>query len=303
MQIIYLSNRPRILTTTLELMSTQLDFVSDAIVCLPKFQCDKFNYSKSERLPISLIAEEDLLSRSELNALPNLNHQSRNYLLRTRLVSHTSGTENFIMSDDDARPLTPIPESYYLESGAHNSFYFHNLLNWQHYQTDFDLGQIATGSLLLSKGLTTLSFASHMPQIINRPLFNQATKEFSEASREMPLCEWSTYFNFALNQAPELFHTPKAYETLCWPEQPTAWTPDVRPSAYSFENFTPELYQSKSAFPAHDPNSSQPLDSLGLIKKITDWRLYTLRKKFPEQTRGIKKYLNRRTWTNKFFDR
>lgn len=270
---------------------------------MPRIQCDRFEASGFEQISVALISEEELLSESELKSLPALDHQRRNYLLRKRLVGHACESEHFVMSDDDARPLKHIAESYYLESGAYHSFYFHNLLNWQHYETDFDLGQIATGSLLQVKTYPTLSFACHMPQIVNTALFNSAAKEFAEASREMPLCEWSTYFNYAQTHSPELFHTPKAYETLCWPEQPTAWSPEIEPTSFSFENFTPGLYASNSAFANYDPSSTQVLDSLGLAKKIADWRTHTLRERFPEQRKGISKYFNRRTWTNKLLSR
>ena len=296
MQIIYISNRPQQLVDTLQQVAQFMPFIKKALVCMPDALIQKFTLP-AHALPTKIIAESEILDAKELTELPLLDHQRRNYLLRSRLINHAAVDERFILSDDDARPLKNMTEKQYLKNGKYRHYFFYQLNRWNNNQTEFDVGQISSGAVLNYLGLPSLSFASHMPQIIDRELFKESTAFFESYAKDYPLCEWSTYFNYAYAKHQHRFCEPEAYLTLCWPEHPLAWQPFVTPSDYVFENYTPTCYASKGVFSgiSQAPEKSARLN----IKKIILWRQYTISCLHPEQDNNLLKYVKARTWINK----
>lgn len=301
MQIVYISKRPKVLAETLVHVARFMPFVDTALVMVPDEEESQFLFDAIESISVTMVKESSVLSDDERTLLDSLDHQRRNYLLRKRLIESSTVDSHFIMSDDDARPLKSVTPELYIKEGKHVGYYFYDLRLWRSYQTDFDAGQIATGSLLQYHNLPTLSFASHMPQIIDRDIYNEASRYFSGQDKIHPLCEWSTYFNFALSKYAQNFHPPKPYLTLCWPEHPLAWSQYVQQDDYVFENYTPSNYRHKGPFSALNGRKSDDEVVADNLNKVILWRKHTILSKHPEQRTGIAKYLHMRTWVNKLF--
>lgn len=247
MQIVYISNRPEISVETLEHVAGWMPFISSAICVCPAplaaaFRCDG-------RLRVTVIAEDRLLGERLPCFRETTDHQAKNWLLRAALAHAPEIDSEFIMSDDDSRPLSEIPPEFFKESGKYHSYYFYHLANWRPHASDYDRGQHRTRQLLAREGLSTLSYSSHMPQIINRRILGEVGEWFERRSEPgTAVDEWTLYFNYAQRAYPELFHPPRPFTTLCWPALPTDWEYDVRPPAFMFENFYARLYEPDEIF-------------------------------------------------------
>ena len=303
MQIVYISNRPAIFAETLGHVALFMEFIDQVLVCVPDHQRTEFESIQAKH-PISVLSESEILRESELAELPDLDHQRRNYLLRTRLVRSDSVNDQFIMSDDDARPLKPIPIETFIRNGRYRRYFFYDLAHWNNNQTEFDAGQIATYAVLNHENLPHLSYASHMPQVINKNMFVEAVDFFNEYQKNQPLCEWSTYFNYATSRHSEKFHDEETYMTLCWPEHPLAWKLYLSPDRQFFENYTPSLYKNDRVFAHLSPNTvgtSKSEQEHKNIEKVILWRKHIINQYFPEQKQGLQKFLSSRFWVNKLF--
>jgi len=304
MQIVYISNRPTIFAETLAHVAVFMPFIERALVCVPDNLIEEFE-SVEHAIPTQVMPESDVLDGATIKTLPTLDHQKRNYSLRTQLITNASIDEQFIMSDDDARPLKQIDLSYFIEDKKFHRYYFYDLADWNNNQTDFDRGQINTYAVLEHNNLPYLSYASHMPQIIDRELYLESITYFKEYTNNFALCEWSSYFNYAGKTHPQRFNDPQAFATLCWPEHPLAWEHSIKPSSFLFENYTPSLYQAKQAFSglSNDNLSMDNLDQYASqllnIQKVVEWRKHYIIQHHPEQAKSMLKYLNIRTWLNK----
>ncbi len=301
MQIVYISNRPAVFTETIQHIALFLPFLEQAVVCVPDHLEAAFKLIDAP-MTLLVVPESEILLPKEKNCLSQLHHQRRNYLLRVRLAAHDLVESRFVMSDDDARPLKPMGPDVFFEAGRYRRYYFYDLAAWSSNQTEFDAGQIATHAVLDHAGFEHLSYASHMPQMIDKTIFLEAATFFTANYEGHALCEWSTYFNFAVNRYPEQFYDAEPYLTLCWPEHPLAWRLYVRPSQYCFENFTPSLYRRAQVF---DHMSAQDISAEALeplnVSKLIRWRKHTIGLMHPERALGWRKYLNPRTWVGKLF--
>ncbi|MCP4659880.1 MAG: hypothetical protein GY856_31135 [bacterium] len=247
MQIVYISNRPEISAETLEHVAGWMPLITSAIFVCPAPLAAKFQFDC--RLQVTVIAEDRLLGERLPRFRRTTDHQAKNWLLRASLAHAAEIDPEFIMSDDDSRPLSEIPPEFFKESGKYHSYYFYHLASWRPRASDYDRGQHSTRRLLAREGLPTLSYSSHMPQIINRRILGEVGEWLDQ--RPAPgtaVDEWSLYFNYAQREYPELFHPPRPFTTLCWPALPTDWEYDVRPPAFQFENFYPGLYEPDEIF-------------------------------------------------------
>lgn len=299
MQIVYISNRPEVLRETLKQVALFMPFIDRALVLVPDALATRFNI-ESLGVPLTVIAESTILTDLELSSLAKLDHQRRNYLLRSKLLANNLVDDQFIMSDDDSRALKPVELASFVDGEKHHRYYFYDLAEWPSSQTEFDAGQHSTFALLQYQNLPHLSYASHMPQIIDKQLFLAAVEFFKDFSQDQPICEWSSYFNYAATHHPGQFYEPRPYLTLCWPEHPLAWKRYVKQTAYLFENFTPECYQRSGQFADIACEPSDPTSTAKAnIEKISRWQKYSIISQHPEQEPGWTKYLHPRTWLNK----
>ena len=272
MQIVYISIRPEILKGTLPYVMAYLPFIDEIIVVSPKHMFPDFRFSNDS---ISLISEEEILG-NDAERFRGSDHQSKNYLLRSKLVAHSAIGDDFIMSDDDARPLRPITIENYLNKGRYRAYYYYDLSAWRYGSSSFDVGQRNTYQVLKYYGLPCLSFASHMPQVINRQLYLESVDRFESISRRYALCEWSTYFNYAMSNYPDLFHDPQPYATLCWPDGGRCWPKFVDPQAYLYENLIPDSYEKGGPFEGIPILFSPSEQGVWSITKAIRWYRYVL---------------------------
>ncbi len=242
MQAVTISIRPARVVETLAWVDALMPFITEAVVICPPDQLALVSYHG--RLRVTAVDENVVLGGDRSRFRATTDHQLKNLLLRLGIATSDLVDEEFVMLDDDSRPLAPIAREELVESGRHHGYTFYDLGRWQPAATDFDRGQQATGAFLRARGLSTLSFASHMPQAIHKRVLAEAIAAVDEdIARGLALDEWSLYFNWGRHHHPELFHSPRSFVTLCWPALPTDWPWDRVPPAFRFENFYPELYR------------------------------------------------------------
>ena len=186
MQIVYLSARPEVFSATLMVSARLMPFLSKALVVVPERMVDKFK-SVQTRLDLVVLTDEEITgcSRGELH---QLDHSALNYRLRSDLVFRPEIESEFIMSDDDYRPLCEIPVTTFVENNRHNAYYFYDLPLWKFGDNPFDHCQRNSMSVLQSLELPVLAYASHMPQVINKVHFQESIKAVRAATDKLGLC-------------------------------------------------------------------------------------------------------------------
>lgn len=243
MQIVYLSNRPQILNITLDQVSKFMPWINRVAIICPASMRTNFRSGNGQEL--QFIEDESLFQSAE--NLPNKDHQSLNYFLKNQAIDKDIIDAEFILSDDDNRPIRPIPQELFIRGEKHMAFYYYDLEHWHFHETEFDVGQQSTYAVLRYLELPTMGYASHMPQVIDKSIFVEAYKTFRPFSNAYPICEWSSYFNYGIENYPHRF-VEVPYKTLCWPKMPGFWPQYTEPAGYYFENFYPELYLGKGVF-------------------------------------------------------
>jgi hypothetical protein len=247
MQIVYISNRSDIARETLVHVENLMPFITEAVFVCPGSQVRDFHFRSV--LPVRVIDEASVLGKDSRRFQAAGDHQFKNCLLRFSLARVREIDDEFIMSDDDNRPLVEIPLSFYKSANRYFGYYYYDLKKWSARETDYDRGQHETRRILEGKGYDTLSYSSHMPQIINKDLLAEAAGVFQGSlDRGAPLDEWSAYFNYGQGVCSERFHSPEPFKTLCWPLFPSDWDYNVRPGELCFENFYPMLYENNLIF-------------------------------------------------------
>lgn len=247
MQIVYISNRPNIAQQTLKFVENLMPFITEAVFVCPGSQIKDFHFKS--RIPVRVIDESSILGKDFRRFQTAKDHQFRNCLLRFSLAFVPDIADEFVMSDDDNRPMVKIPISFYKSEDRYTGYYYYNLKRWPVRETDYDRGQHETGRILEGKGFETLSYSSHMPQIIRKELLAETAEVFQDSLEQgAPLDEWSAYFNYGQSVYPERFHPPEPFKTLCWPPFPSDWAYDVRPDEFCFENFYPTFYEDNLLF-------------------------------------------------------
>jgi len=248
MQIVFLSIRPQVLNDTLKMVERNMKFISDVcIVCPSEIQDD---FIIPERFSSSFISDDELIDTTV-----SKDHSLINFKLRSQLGLHPKVQSEFIMSDDDSRPIKETELSLFKKEDRYNSFFFYDLTQWKHHSTSFDKCLNNSGRYLKQNKLPTLAFASHMPQIINKEIFKEAMSVHENTS--ISYCEWSIYFNYAISKYPQQFHEPSPYVTMNWPDYPNIWKPLVEPGEFVFENFYPHLYNEGDLYGGIPPVPSE----------------------------------------------
>ena len=269
MQIVYLSNRPTFLNATLEQVDLFMPFIDKVVVICPQEISNEFHAPR--RLTLDFVFEGDIFEGSAYKPLKD--HQSLNYFLRSKAIKQGLIEDRFIMSDDDARPIRPVSESFFLPKGKYANYFFYDLSEWHYHMTAFDKGQQNTYALLKYHGLSTLSYAAHMPQIIDKRIYREAFEVFNKYSIKNPICEWTSYFNYAVSHYGDKFSEPKVYKTLCWPKLPGNWPLYVIPDNFYFENHYPDLYSKNGIFYGLPESPNESDYDLVNIEKIKQLRL------------------------------
>ncbi|SFO87939.1 glycosyltransferase family 4 protein [Hydrogenimonas thermophila] len=234
LQFVFISINLNNIEKTITEIDKYINFVKEYIVITRRELVDKFKNIKT-KYKIIIINEEELLNELYKDFI-NKDHVSKNWLLRVSLLNIEELDEEFIMLDDDNRPLVEIDIKHFIENNKYKAYYFYDLLDWSCYITDYDIGQHNMKEVLDKDMMELLSYSSHKPQIINKTLFKEAVNKYFEIGLKKPIDEWSIYFNYAVSNYPHLFRKLK-YDTLSWPQHPSNWKQKYIPDNYLFENF------------------------------------------------------------------
>ncbi len=242
-QIAYLSARPALFHETLEYVRHHLGFIDDIVVVTPSGLAHQMAGDD-----ITVLTDEDVLGDRHA-AVTGSDHTTRNYHLRVAMAAHDALADEFVMSDDDARPLRTCGPDIFRIGERTRNYFFYELDAWGRDETPFDQGLTHALLVLRQAGIPRpLAYASHHPQLIDKALFVETTGRYSAAAEKYPLDEWSIYFNTARDVAPERFAEPEAFVTLGWPQFSGEWPHQIAPADYLFENHHPELYADDGLF-------------------------------------------------------
>lgn len=238
MQLVLLSSRPDVLAETLVHQRHFMPWIDEVVVATPEALRPRM-----AALPgVTALTDEELTGVSSA-ALASMDHLSRNSAIRRGLGHHHAISEQFLMADDDARPLKPIDLSFFVDGTRHRCFYFYDLDRWPGSSTPFDDGQHHARELLTYLGYDRLAFGSHMPQAIHKAILAEVWDLLGRLTDSTSWCEWTMYFNVGRALHPDAFCDPEPFRTFGWPQFPHEWPLWVRPPEYAFENFYPELHQ------------------------------------------------------------
>lgn len=267
MQIFYLSNRPEVFAQTWAYVRRFMPWVTEAIVVAPPATHERFADDPSLRL-----VDEVALSGLSTAALASLDHVQRNVTLRRAAIAADLLDDTFLMSDDDYRPMKPVPESFFTGDGSGDiGYFFHDLPSWPGDSTDYDAAQHVTSEVLGYLGAPRRAYGSHMPQIIRRDIWDVAFEHFDALRSDQVIDEWSLYFNIGQWKFPDRFGDPRPYETMCWPPRLHEFAMWIRPPAYSFENFYPEFYEPENLFYGIPPELDEDEVGRRSVEKLLRW--------------------------------
>lgn len=240
LQFVFISIDIENLQRTIREIDTYMDFVSEYIIVTRPDMMNDFSKISSKH-DIVVINENEILGEYS-EGFSKRDHVSKNWLLRTSLLNIDILEKQFIMLDDDNVPLKDIAIEHFINEGKYNAYYFYDLLNWNSFDTEYDLGQHNMKTVLDVDGFELLSYSSHKPQIIDKKIFQEVVYKYFEIGLKKPIDEWSIYFNYAISKYPYLFNKIK-FDTLNWPGNASDWELQYIPDHYNFENYYPEIYQ------------------------------------------------------------
>jgi hypothetical protein len=263
MQIVFLSARPAVLAGTMRFVRAHLRFVERVLVVAPERM-----RAEVAALGVEVLTDEELLP----GASP-VDHQRRNFALRYALARRDEVEPEFLCADDDSRPLVDLPVTTWVRDGRHRRYSFGWLDDWDSRATSFDAGQLALRQVLALHGLPRRSYASHMPQVLDKALLGEVGSYLAVAAAAHPLCEWGAYFNVAGALNPERFEDPEPYLTLGWPDDTSTWQATLDPGALVFENCFLEHYADGQVFAGIDPDDTS---YEAAVDKAVRWRSYEL---------------------------
>lgn len=235
-QVAYISNRPAVLAETLSYVRHFMPWITQAVVLTPQPEAVK-RATDGVDLDVVVVSDSDVA-----RDIPT-SHSARNAHLRKALYARGPVDDVVLQSDDDYRPLRPVPVTDFVDHGRLVSYCFYDLAKWRRNESTYDGVQHSSYLAMSYLGGPTLAYASHMPQPIDKALFAQAFAAAEKLSPTTPFCEWSLPLNHGRLVAPERFAEPRTFRTMCWPQYPHEWPFWRRPEDIAFENFHPEHYQ------------------------------------------------------------
>lgn len=243
-QIVFLSARPAPILATLPHIEAYIPFITELVVCCPDFMADYMHENYKGRLKLTTITDGELLAGNELPP----DHSTRNFFLRCLAMQLEQLDDEFIMCDDDYRPLKPLTEEVFYKNGKYRGYYFSDIDQW-HYHIpklySYDYCHFRTLRFLKNHGYPTFQYSSHQPQVINKKWYQELIARYPEIIRK-GYDEWSTYFNYCSAEHPDQYEAVP-YVTLSWPNI-GGENKGVEQSDYLFENFYAENYDHNKPF-------------------------------------------------------
>lgn len=262
-QIAILTARCDDIINTLPYVESMMTFIKKVLICCPDKMVAEFNEKYKGNLKIDFLTDSEILNGNELPE----DHTMRNFYLRCMLMKSSKLDNIFIMSDDDYRPLENITIDTFIDNGKYVGYYFYYMNYWKGTignMTSFDNSMFRTVKFLEENRLPERQYSSHMPQIIDKSIYNELLNKFPDIM-QLGLDEWSTYFNY-LDANYSDFFISKPYICLGWPGNPTDWDQMVEPPKYLFENYYQSAYERGGVFEGI-PNVFSPDSLLNSEKK------------------------------------
>lgn len=251
-QAVFLSARSNAVLSTLPYIEEYMQFIKEIVVCCPKRLQMELQKKYKGRLKITVLTDEEILGNIEA---PH-DAESRHFLLRCLAMKNECINNEFIMFDDDYRPMKKISIDTFYKDGKYQAYYFYDLREWESQMAceidSYSQGALKTRDFLLSNGYPCLQYSSHMPQIICKKYYLEMIN-MHKGIEYMGLCEWSSYFNYCIAHHGERFSVKK-YITLGWPGMVSDWEQMVIPEEYVFENYYPWNYTKGALFEKYSGN-------------------------------------------------
>ena len=245
-QGVFLSAREDSILNTLPYIENFMPFIKEIVICCPQSMSYQLRSKYKGNLKLEFLTDEELLD----NLTAPDDAETLHFLLRCLSVHKDIIHTNFIMFDDDYRPLTLIDKTIYFNNGKYNAYYFYDMRKWQNQlgrqEDSFSSGAKRTKEFLLKYNYPCLQYSSHMPQIINKHFYLEMLNTHKGIEYK-GLCEWSSYFNFCISKYPQLFNV-KPYVTLGWPGLITDWEQYIIPPVFLFENYYSWAYEKGRVF-------------------------------------------------------
>lgn len=249
-QVVFLSARPDPILATLPYIEEFMPFIRELVVCCPDSMADYMKENYSGRLSLTTITDGELLGS---NTLPP-DHSTRNFFLRCLAMEQAAIDDEFIMCDDDYRPLHPITEEVFYKDGKYRGYYFSDISKWKYMSPQlfsYDYCHLRTLQFLKRHGYPTLMYSSHQPQLINKQWYREMIHRYPDIIRK-GYDEWSTYFNYIASEHRIQFE-PCEFVTLSWPNV-GGDTKGVDQPEFHFENFYGDNYTGNRPFSRFVPH-------------------------------------------------
>ncbi len=294
-QIVFLSARPGAVLKTLKFVEAYMPFIKEVVVCCPKRLVKELYNNYQGNLSLHCLTDEEILGN---NDAPE-DAEARHFLLRCLALRFDVIDDEYLMFDDDYRPMTYIEEDVFYKDGSYQAYYFYDIQKWEYQvsssKDSFSVGAINTLKFLKENNYPCLQYSAHMPQIINKNYYIQMLNEHP-GIEYLGLCEWSSYFNFCIAKHPDEFCV-KPYITLGWPGLITDWERIVIPDNFLFENYYPSAYIKDAIFDGFSEDFIEPsqmlkenIQKVVLAKREVEKHTMNLMLKHEFDMEYIKKY-------------
>ncbi|MBQ4465768.1 MAG: glycosyltransferase family 4 protein, partial [Oscillospiraceae bacterium] len=271
-QVVFLSARPAPILATLPYLEAFMPFITELVVCCPEKMASFLQKHYTGRLKLTTITDDELLGGRQLPP----DHSTRNFFLRCLAMEQSAIDDEFIMCDDDYRPLCPLTEEVFYKDGKYRGYYFSDIAKWKFHITalfSYDFCHFRTLHFLRSHGYPSLQYSSHQPQLINKVWYREMLAKYPDISVK-GYDEWSTYFNYcAVEHAAQ--YEPLPYVTLSWPpvggDNKGVFQPE-----YLFENFYEENYDAGRPFAGFSRSFT---DAAGILRENEQKNVIAIRSK------------------------
>lgn len=243
-QIVFLSARPEPFLETIPFIENFMEFIKEVVVCCPDKMADYLHNNYNGRLKLTTVTDSKLLNGRQLPP----DHSTRNFFLRCLAMQLDELDDEFIMCDDDYRPLKPITEEVFYSDGRYKGYYFSDISTWKYRISalfSYDFCHFRTLHFLKNHGYPTLQYSSHQPQVINKIWYRELIAKYPDIIVK-GYDEWSTYFNYCSVEHSEHYQAVP-YVTLSWPNI-GAESLGTEQSEYIFENFYADNYDTGKSF-------------------------------------------------------
>ena len=239
-QWVFISNVPDSLRRTIPLIDNRVSWVSEYLVIAPESLREEMTSIPSAH-PIRFVADEGMLG-DDLAEFRLADHQRKNWMLRSRLVTLDEVADEYIMLDDDNQPIVDIDLDVFIgDEPRYRGYYYYELTRWPHRRSPYDFGQGDTRDFLKPLGFELLSYSSHQAQVINKALYAEVVELANAVAPHRSIDEWTSYFNYLASRYPTLVEK-RPFKTLNWPEGPWSWQHQYEPKDVAFENYYPYAY-------------------------------------------------------------